>query len=686
MGAGDFPQDELDESSFTITPSSSALTALSSLNPPLTSSQLTFTWSSGNIPVVLFDDAYADEGALTQTPTTGVSVCNRDSGYASSTGAGSWTPDIKRIQVPSHRYSRVESQDDFDSFHTSGSSNTLASVGTFGPRRVNLKLCGDTCLPTGTSFPEIPSPTSRTADYERRGTMFTRHHARRSSGKTLPDTVTLVGLAGQAFPQTRKGLSPRASLFGNDKKIVFPSLRTGQDIAWEYRASDSIPETPSKVASDRTASWIDSHDCGFLEIISPAHEASTDRKQVLSSFDTPTRRAILSDVNFVDGEASSPPRIPREPQGCKFGHQVEICHPEHFHQPQENFTWIKDITVQCLVDQEGFRTAQPSFKLSGIVHLRSSLESQTPGPATARFRPITRQSFHFHHAALESPPILRRVTTNYQETHDYVSRQAHLTLKNNGVYVVHGHESCVDHDGQAQKLSWQFEYLVDDRRIDVSGRVIEGEKILTPLTFSCSPELLLPAQGKRINIMHVFKKGVAPKLSAEKLQPPGTLNGSPESPGGLSLGKTHGWSLHRRVQSHGMRQHKTVNSRAGIHTGTNSRRSLRTADENVNEDEFGRHRRASSVGDHSHAASYSSKTLRNPPIIKNTVPSTVTLPLPSRHIIPPSRLAELFDNTEFSQPVPPTSICEPSTFTSLTPRPRSRHAWRGKSEDFSQGN
>jgi hypothetical protein len=677
MGVGDFPQDELDESSFTITPSSSAFT---SLNPPFT-----FTWSSGNIPVVLFDDAYVDEGALTQTPTTGVSVCNRDSDYASSTGAGIRTPDIKRIQVPSHRYSRVESQDDFDSFHASGSSNTLASLGTFGPRRINLKLCGDTCLSTGTSFPEIPSPTSRTADYERRSTMFTRHHARRSSGKTLPDTVTFVGLTGQASPQTRKGLSPGASLSGNDKNIVFPSLRTGPDITWKYRASELPeipPETRSKVASDRTASWIDSHDYGFLEIMSPEHGASTDGKQVLSLFDTPTRRAILTDVNFVNGEASSPPQIPREPQGCN---PVEMCHPKHFHQPKEDFTWMKDITVQCLVDQEGFRTAQPSFKLSGIVHLRSSLEPQTPGPATARFRPITRQSFHFHHAALESPPILRRVTTNYQETHDYVSRQAHLTLKYNGVYVVHGHESCIGHDGQAQKLSWQFEYLVDDRRIDVSGRVIEGEKILTPLTFSCSPELLLPAQGKRINIMHVFKKGVASKLSAEKLQPPGTLNGRPESPGGLSLGKAHGWGLHRRVQSHGMRQHKTVNSRVGIHTGTNSRRSMRTAVENVDEDEFGRHRRASSVGDHSHAASYSSKTLRNPPTIKNTVPSTVTLPLPSRHIIPPSRLAELFDTTDFSQPVPP-SICEPSTFTSLTPRPRSRHAWRGKSEDFSQDN
>ena len=653
----DFPQDEFDDTLFHITPSSSALTALSSLNPPLTPTQLSFTWSSGDIPLVLFDDAYAIDD---QTPTADVSVRNRDS-YASFTSAGFRTSDCKQTQVPSYRNSRVESQDDFDSFHASGSSYTLASVGTFGPRRINLKLCCDMSLSTGTSFSEIPSPTSSTVDCERRDSMFMRRHARRSSGKTPCDAVALVGLASQASPESAR----------------------------EYKVYQlpEIPETLSRVASDRTASWTHSQDNGFPEILSSAHGALTDGTQASSSLGTPTRRAILADnTNLVDGEASSPGT--RERQGC---HQAGTFHPKHnILQHKEDFSWIRNITVQCLIDQEGFRAVQPSFKLSGIVHLRSSLEPQTPGPATAQFRPITRQSFHFHHAALESPPILRRVTTNQEETHDYVSRQAYLTIKHNGVYVVHGHEiSSVDHDGQAQKLSWQFEYLVDDRRIDVSGRVIEGEKILTPLTFSCSPELLLPAQGKKINIMHVFKKGVAPKLPAEKLQPPGTPNGRPESAGALSPDKTHGWSLHRRVQSHRTHQqddHKIVNSRTGIHTGgMNSHRSTRTAVENVNENEFGQHRRAFSVGNHSHAARYSSKILRDrqpdSPIIDNTV--ITTLPRPSRHIIPPSRLAELFDNTEFTQLVP-ASICEPSTLTPLTPRPRSRHAWRGKSEDFSQ--
>ena len=88
------------------------------------------------------------------------------------------------------------------------------------------------------------------------------------------------------------------------------------------------------------------------------------------------------------------------------------------------------------------------------------------------------------------------------------------------------------------------------------------------------------------------------------------------------------------------------------------------------------------------AVSYSFIILRNfrqrddSPIKVAVVP----LPHPSRHIIPPSRLAELFDTADISQAVPASSAtcCEPSTFTSLTPRPRSRHTFGGKSEDFLQ--
>ena len=672
---GDFPQDELDDLSFHITPSSSVLAVLSSINSPgpLTPSQLTFALSLSDIPVVLFDDAYATDGLdLTQTPCTDVSLRNRDS-YISSAGASIRTPNFKQTQYPSYKNSRAEFQDVFDSLHASGSSNSLASMGTFGPRRINLKLCWDTRLSTGTSFPDIPSPT-------------TRHIKKESFGET-PDTVSLVGPMSQAPPETLQDLAPGVSLV-DDKPIAFPSLKASPNCIWEHRPYKlpKIPETPSKVALDRTASWIHSQErkspqtenYGFSDTVSPVHGASTGGKQALTLV-TPTRRGIPSDYDMNLVEVSSPPQIRREQKESKSSHQAETFHPKHFRQPEEDFAWIRDITVQCLIDQEGFRSAQPSFKLSGIVHLRSSLETETPSPATAQFRPITRQSFHFHHAAFETPPILRRVTTNDEETHDYVSRQAHLTLKCNGVYVVHGHEvSSVDPDGETRKFSWQFEYLVDDRRLDVSGRIIEGEKVLTPLTFSCSPELLLPAQGKRVNIMHVFKKSMASKLCAEKFQPPGTPNPNdgPESPNTLSPVKSHGWGLHRRVKSHGTRQqdgHKTVNSRTGpIDSGTNNHLT-RSAVERIKEDEFGRHCRASSVGNHSQVASYGSVILRNrrhDSPIKNTVPSTI--PHPTRHIIPPSRLAELFDRTDHFQPAP-TFICEPSTFTSLTPRPRSRH-------------
>lgn len=53
---------------------------------------------------------------------------------------------------------------------------------------------------------------------------------------------------------------------------------------------------------------------------------------------------------------------------------------------------------------------------------------------------------------------------------DYISRQATLTLKHNGIYVV---ESTEDKG----KLAWKFEYLVEDRWIPETGRIMGGEKV-----------------------------------------------------------------------------------------------------------------------------------------------------------------------------------------------------------------
>ncbi|KAH0591063.1 hypothetical protein H2248_001170 [Termitomyces sp. 'cryptogamus'] len=181
-------------------------------------------------------------------------------------------------------------------------------------------------------------------------------------------------------------------------------------------------------------------------------------------------------------------------------------------------------TVEIMIDQEGFRGVLARFKYSGYSVSGHATDGDEHG--VAHFRPIKRQVFYFHYAALETSPVVRRITVNGEESWDYVSRQASLCLKTNGVYFVRGNETLsFPAPGEAtpmSKLQWRFEYMVNDRRNDASGRVVsDGEKLLTPLSFSCSPLLLHPLQGKRVRLMHVVKKSVIPKLVAEKMEPPG---------------------------------------------------------------------------------------------------------------------------------------------------------------------
>jgi hypothetical protein len=122
----------------------------------------------------------------------------------------------------------------------------------------------------------------------------------------------------------------------------------------------------------------------------------------------------------------------------------------------------------------------------------------------------------------DSAPILRRLNANGDENYDFLARQASLTLKQNGVYCLRGSEEAARAlSTTREKLPWQFTYVVDDRRADASsGRVLPGEKTLTPLAFSCTPALLHPLQAKKVTVMHVFKKAVAPRHTADKLELP----------------------------------------------------------------------------------------------------------------------------------------------------------------------
>ena len=70
---------------------------------------------------------------------------------------------------------------------------------------------------------------------------------------------------------------------------------------------------------------------------------------------------------------------------------------------------------------------------------------------------------------LDSAPTLRRMILNGDSKRDYISREASLVVKGNGVYAVKGAE-------EKGRFPWKFEYLVDDRR-NGSGDKITGEKV-----------------------------------------------------------------------------------------------------------------------------------------------------------------------------------------------------------------
>jgi hypothetical protein len=95
-----------------------------------------------------------------------------------------------------------------------------------------------------------------------------------------------------------------------------------------------------------------------------------------------------------------------------------------------------------MIDQEGFRMIQPTFRLAGYSR-PPALERGADlylVSATADFMPAERKSFTFHHSSLDTPPVFRRLLVNSDGSHDYLSRQAYLILKANGPYTVQGTE------------------------------------------------------------------------------------------------------------------------------------------------------------------------------------------------------------------------------------------------------
>lgn len=215
------------------------------------------------------------------------------------------------------------------------------------------------------------------------------------------------------------------------------------------------------------------------------------------------------------------------------------------HNLPEALNWLRDTCIELWIDQEGFRAIRAQFHLAAYTPAPPLFSSPTDEPTygLALFRPTRPQLAVYHHGALDSAPVLRRLTLAGTEERDYISRQASLTIKTNGVYTVCGTEDAPG-PGHAP-LRWRFEYAVDDLR---------GEKALTPLSFACAPGLLHAGHGKRVRLMHVLKKNIAPKLSAKRAgadeAASNALQGLPELsriPQGAP--RAQGQSLHRRTRS-----------------------------------------------------------------------------------------------------------------------------------------
>ena len=598
----DFPL--VEDLAFPISPENSLLGTLGSIRKPSpspTPSKSEFTWSSDDIPLILYDDAYIDE-RVSGLVISGIS--KRESVVALASDVS------PRFSLRSLRFSSSSRSNLVDRHResvvigSSASSDTIRSAATFGTGNQPTLPSNETWYSNSRRFSQSSeawssSESTIVAEYGTETALDDNHFSQ---------STALLPLSNKSdSPRTDQGHGRHRSDIGDSAPAI---QRVGTPFETAYLGLPNSASLASVLVED-------DDDLGNMK-------GSPSAQTWVSDWDY---NHTAGDPTFELLERTSPAFVERDLTESEFKPQTPVtiqalssleCPPDSAIQG-----FLRATTVQFLIDQEGFRDAEPSFRFCGTSHLRSFRESQAQNMVMAQFRPTSRQQFHFHHAPLESPPVLRRITVNNDETSDYVSRQAHLTLKSNGVYVIRGHEgSSTEHASEESKLHWQFEYLVGDRRVESSGsrRNLEGEKTFTPLTFSCTPRLLLPSQAKRINIMHVFKKSLAPKLVAEKLQ---VRLGTHRTASNLSP---------ERPSPQKAPQYRTSRSYDPFHGAGNDTPSRRTAGSDVSTGSRSECQiPAHEDRQHSNTNStdvYRSLTSRRSPAV-------------GRYIVPPARLSEL---------------------------------------------
>ena len=653
--------------------SSSALCALSFLAPPspiLVASELGVTCTSGEIPI------------LFQT-------CSIPS-----------SPDICGSPSESGSPSRVVA---------CSSAETVDTMCTFGPMPHNFGLTSPTAITTPPISPKDrdanlcimqanclhpdghPEPSSPTPCQCARQLPLARVSACLECIHDLPQ----VDLLSDAFHGENPYFLSSFGVLRRQRSSHPTSIEHGNKADDADMSNDWLP-SPGQILSTRSAPT--SSPPSLSPIVHSAPFPSTVAPSTRPKFEVGVQSAWpwlahepLCDVSVAHGthipvhsDISSQPASPQKlpsPGRCnsprlqldrfslvESSHSHSMYHQEHAFLP-EKLLWLKDITVGLLIDQEGFRAIQPSFKLAGYSlhsrswkdHLSLRTESYAEEDGVVEFTPTKRESFNFHYTPLDSLPTLRRITINGNESRDYISRQASLSLKSNGVYVVCGTETACsgiagnngigpNHASEPPKLKWKFEYMVDDRR-DSTGQIMDGEKTLTPLTFSCSPVLLHSQQGKKVGLMHVVLKSFTPNLTAEKIDSPKLLLPARPSVSNLKatiqnttshyIAKSHAWVTHRRARSNVSRSEERetlmrspMMAKAGAGDST-VHVLIKSPGEHSKH--HTRHRRASSAGERT----------RNVAVvaIDNVIPKY------PRHIIPPAEISDMLSmNVEAMPP------------------------------------
>ncbi|ORY34578.1 hypothetical protein BCR39DRAFT_116063 [Naematelia encephala] len=315
--------------------------------------------------------------------------------------------------------------------------------------------------------------------------------------------------------------------FGNDPELVDPLDDSfGVTPKGKEAALPPAPHSPTlprgQVLPERS---IPTYDTRRLEVKQVRPQSSSDTLQRQA-------RAKSTKPSTAAGRLEVQTPIPKKDKRSESDTSVEESITAQVDKALKSVD--KTLTVQLVVDQEGFREVRTHLQYMRTIKPKSFQERerraleeaalwcesptraepfQQTGCIEFGLPPKERPKWNFHHAALEGLPVLRRMTIRDDHKHDYLSRGATLQIRDLGVYAVYGSED-------KGRVEWKFEYLVTPKISASTGEEVPNEKMVVPLGFYVSPNFFNPDRALKLHLLNVFRKTLTPNLVSEKVRPP----------------------------------------------------------------------------------------------------------------------------------------------------------------------